>query len=121
VMLVMQNNPITSLRLGDLELRHADMPSEVARMDLNLSLTETEQGMIAVMLYNNELFAATAISSMLEYLNALLRHAVAAPGVALSELFAELDELSAAQSEAQAQEFATASLQQLRELRRREA
>jgi non-ribosomal peptide synthetase component F len=121
VMLVMQNNPTTSLRLDNLELRHADMRSEVARMDLNLSLTETEQGMIAVMLYNDELFAAAAISSMLEHLNAILRRAVASPGVALSELFAELDDLSAAQSEAQVQEFRTASLQQLRGLRRREA
>jgi len=121
VMLVMQNNPTTSLRLDNLELHHADMRSEVARMDLNLSLTETEQGMIAVMLYNDELFAAAAISSMLEHLNAILRRAVASPGVALSELFAELDELSAAQSEAQVQEFRTASLQQLRGLRRREA
>jgi len=121
VMMVMQNNPTTSLRLGDLELRHADMRSEVARMDLNLSLTETEQGMVAVMLYNNELFDAAAIAFMLEHLNALLRRVAASPGAALGELFEELDELGVEQSNAQEQEFREASLQQLRGLRRRKA
>jgi amino acid adenylation domain-containing protein len=121
VTMVMHNNPTASLRLGDLELHHADMRSEVARTELNLSLTETEQGLIAVMLYNNELFDAAAITFMLQNLDALLRRVVAQPNAALSALFEQLDEISVEQGSAQEQEFRNASLQQLRGLRRRKA
>jgi acyl carrier protein len=119
VMMVLQNNPTPSLYLSHLELHYPDTRTETARTDLNLSLTESEQGLTAVLLYNVELFDAIEIVHMVQYLDALIRFVVANPDATLRAVFDHIDALSARHGKVKEQEFWDTGLQQLRGARRK--
>jgi amino acid adenylation domain-containing protein len=89
----MVENPLSEVRLNDLNmtLLEPDGLGTVARYELSLSFTEVEDGLLGMMEYNSDLFAADTIEQMLAHYRLLLEAIVDAP----DSRIAQLDFLSA--------------------------
>jgi amino acid adenylation domain-containing protein len=86
VMFVLQNTPRQTLELPGLTLTPYDWDHVTSRLDLTLSITETEQGLQGVWEYNTDLFDASTISRMSGHFQTLLESIVTNPEQQISEL-----------------------------------
>ncbi|WP_224362170.1 non-ribosomal peptide synthetase [Hyalangium versicolor] len=86
VKFLLQNAPIQSVRLPELELRPIDPDIRTAKYDLTLSVMETEAGLSCLWEYSTDLFEDDTIRRMGEHLSTLLEAAVAHPEQRVSEL-----------------------------------
>ncbi|MBD2494910.1 non-ribosomal peptide synthetase [Nostoc sp. FACHB-280] len=86
VMFVLQNAPMSALKLPGLTLTPEDSSSDSAKFDLTLYVTETDSGLVASLEYNTDLFKESTICRMASHLQTLLAGIVANPQQRLSEL-----------------------------------
>ncbi|ALF53778.1 PscJ [Nostoc piscinale CENA21] len=86
VMFVLQNAPMSALKLPGLTLTPEDSSSDSAKFDLTLYVTETDAGLVASLEYNTDLFKESTICRMASHLQTLLTGIVANPQQRLSEL-----------------------------------
>src|ERR1700730_18253644 len=86
VMFVLQNKSLQTIGLPGLTLSPVEIDSGTAHFDLTLHIADTEQGLIATLAYNNDLFEAATITRMLGHFRNLLEAVVANPERRLSDL-----------------------------------
>jgi amino acid adenylation domain-containing protein/non-ribosomal peptide synthase protein (TIGR01720 family) len=86
VVFVLNNAPRQALELPGLTLTPMEIEGETAKFDLILGLSETDQGLIAKVEYNTDLFDGVTIRRMLKHFQNLLESVVVEPGQRLSEL-----------------------------------
>ena len=86
VMFVLQQDTTEMLELPNLTLNTIEIDSGVAKFDLTLFMTQTEQALRAMFEYNTDLFDSSTIGRMLGHLQTLLEGIAADPDQRLSEL-----------------------------------
>ncbi len=86
VLFVLQNAPMPTLELPGLTLSLLEIENKIARFDLALFLTETEQGILGKWQYNAELFDAATITRMTNHFQTLLNSIVSQPDVQIGNL-----------------------------------
>lgn len=87
VKFILQNAPMHSLALSDLTLTSLNfLESAVAKFDLFLEITDTEQGIVGLLKYNKDLFDASSIARLLNNFETILSQIVVNPAMKLSEL-----------------------------------
>ncbi len=87
VMFVLQNSPMQSLHLGNLQMSPLQIESGVTHFDLVLEFNETLEGELRGQLsYNTDLFESSTITRMVESLLILLAGIVAAPDQQIGQL-----------------------------------
>ncbi|ACC81846.1 condensation domain-containing protein [Nostoc punctiforme] len=86
VLFVLQNAPMPTLELPGLTLSFLEIQNKIARFDLALFLTETEQGILGKLQYNAELFDAATITRMTNHFQTLLNSIVSQPDVQIGNL-----------------------------------
>ncbi|WP_020479985.1 non-ribosomal peptide synthetase [Mastigocladopsis repens] len=86
VLFVLQNAPMPALELPELTLNLLPVDNKIARFDLALFLTETEQGIMGKWQYNADLFDDTTITRMTRHFQTLLNSIVTQPDARLSAL-----------------------------------
>ncbi|MDZ7970833.1 MAG: condensation domain-containing protein, partial [Nostoc sp. DedSLP03] len=86
VMFVLQNAPMSDLKLPGMTLSTLAIESGSAKFDLTLEMAETAQGLFATLEYSTDLFEESTISRMAGHLQSLLQGIVANPQGRLSEL-----------------------------------
>ncbi|NNB85299.1 amino acid adenylation domain-containing protein, partial [Corallococcus exiguus] len=86
VMLVVQNAPVSALRLPELRLRPLEVDSGVARFDLTLQFAEGPDGFIGSLEYNTDLFDASTAGRLAEHFQVLLESALQAPDTRVGRL-----------------------------------
>lgn len=86
VLFVLQNAPMPTLELPGLTLSLLEIENKIARFDLALFLTETEQGILGKWQYNSELFDAATITRMTNNFQTLLNSIVSQPDVRIGNL-----------------------------------
>lgn len=90
VKFILQNAPVPPLELPGLTLSFIDTDRGVAEFDFLLEMTDTEQGLIASLKYNKDLFHANSMVRMLKNFEILLGHIVSQPDTKLHDLKAIL-------------------------------
>ncbi len=85
-MFSLQNTPIAELELPGLVLQPMEQPSQTAKFELLLSLSETREGFSGILEYNTDLFTADTASRMAEHFCLLLADALAHPERRLDQL-----------------------------------
>ncbi|MEH2238954.1 amino acid adenylation domain-containing protein [Nostoc sp.] len=86
VLFVLQNAPMPPLELPGLTLSLLEIEHKVARFDLALFLTETEQGISGKWQYNSDLFNATTITRMTGHFQTLLNSIISQPDTQIGSL-----------------------------------
>lgn len=86
VMLVLQNAPAAAVSLPGLRIAPLALPSDVAKFDLTLSLTEVDGALAAEFEYARDLFDESSIARMSRHWVRLLESIVAEPACALGDL-----------------------------------
>jgi len=86
ILFVLQNVPMPPLELPGLRLNLLEIDNEIARFDLTLFLTETQQGLEGKWQYNADLFEAATIKRMSGQLETLLKNIVAQPDARINTL-----------------------------------
>jgi len=86
VMFVLQNAPMTALRLRGLTVNSLKVDSETAKFDLTLSMVEEVDSLRGIIEYNTDLFDGATIHRMVGHFQTLLESIVADPGQRLSDL-----------------------------------
>ncbi|MFP4099127.1 amino acid adenylation domain-containing protein [Coleofasciculus sp.] len=86
VLFVLQNAPMPPLELPGLTLSLLEVDNEIARFDLVLFLTETDQGIEGKWQYHADLFEAATINRMSDQLETLLKNIVAQPDARINTL-----------------------------------
>ncbi|MHC5933218.1 non-ribosomal peptide synthetase [Nostoc sp.] len=86
VLFVFQNAPMPPLELPGLTLSLLEVENKIARFDLALFITETEQGILGKWQYNSDLFDATTITRMTENFQTLLNSIVSQPDARIGNL-----------------------------------
>ena len=86
VMLAMQNTPRQIPELPGVAVRPLEVDNRMAKFDLTLDLTESEQGLTAELEYSTDLFDRDRVRRLLGHLQTLLKEAVAKPEQRLSRL-----------------------------------
>ncbi|HEU4887121.1 MAG TPA: amino acid adenylation domain-containing protein, partial [Thermoanaerobaculia bacterium] len=79
VMFVLQNAPFSALHLPGLEVTQIELEQRATKVDLTLSLTETEDGLSGVVEYSTDLFDRATIERMVAHYARLLEAIVANP------------------------------------------
>jgi len=79
VLFVLQNVPNSALELPELTLELLEIESKVARFDLALFLTETEQGIEGKWQYNTDLFALDTITDLSKHWQILINNIITQP------------------------------------------
>ncbi|TCP59315.1 amino acid adenylation domain-containing protein [Tumebacillus sp. BK434] len=82
----LQNQSNLQLELPELTLSMVDLQQEVARFDLNLTLTEAGEELYGALEYNTDLFDAATIKRMIGHFEHLLQSILAEPHLQLSRL-----------------------------------
>ncbi len=72
VMFILQNTPMEELALPGVTLNPIELESTMARFDLTLSMTKTEQGLVGKWEYNTDLFEGETIEGMAAHFHNLL-------------------------------------------------
>ncbi len=85
-LLVLQNTPMTALRLPGLTLSAVEVDTGTAKLDLVLNATETGEGLAIHWMFNRDLFDSTRIARLRGHFRALLEAALADPGRTVREL-----------------------------------
>jgi amino acid adenylation domain-containing protein len=86
VMLVLQNAPISELRLPGLTLTPLQLEDSAARDDLFLSIAETEAGLTGELAYNSDLFDRSTIDRLVGHFQTLLSSIVANPDQLIAQI-----------------------------------
>ncbi|NEQ48307.1 MAG: SDR family NAD(P)-dependent oxidoreductase [Leptolyngbya sp. SIOISBB] len=86
VLFVLQNAPMPPLQLPGLRLEPVSIDTEVARFDLALFLTETEDGLLATWRYNRDRFSTAEIEQWSGQFETLLNSATANPDARIQSL-----------------------------------
>jgi len=86
VMFVLQNAPMPPIELSGLKLTLTETDNEVAKFDLMLEMTETDDGLRGLWQYNTDLFDDRLITRMASNFQALLEGIAANSVARLSEL-----------------------------------
>ena len=86
VMFVLQNAPMPPLELPELILNPVMVDSKTAKVDLSLSMTDTQQGLMGNLEYNTDLFEAATIKRMVGHFQTMLESIVVNPDQNLSDL-----------------------------------
>ena len=84
VMFVLQNAPIGDVKLPGVTLSSIQLESTIAKFDLTLSITETDQGLLAEWEYNTDLFDGSTIEQMAGHFQNLLEAIVEDPSEEVS-------------------------------------
>ena len=79
VMFVLQNAPMGDVELPGVTLNPIELESTIAKFDLTLSITETEQGLVGGWEYNTDLFKEQTIERMASHFQNLLEAIVENP------------------------------------------
>ncbi|RUT04337.1 hypothetical protein DSM106972_045650 [Dulcicalothrix desertica PCC 7102] len=93
VLFVLQNAPMPALELPGLTLNVLEVENKIARFDLALFLTETEQGIVGKWKYNADLFDFAIIARMTNHFQTLLNNVVVQPNARINtlEMFTEAE------------------------------
>src|SRR5947207_1430256 len=86
VMLIVQNNPAQGLTLPGLKMTPIATEFGTAKLDLTLTMEETETGLIGSLEYSTDLFNAETITRMLGHFETLLAAIVSDPDQQLHDL-----------------------------------
>ncbi|BAZ54107.1 amino acid adenylation domain protein [Nostoc sp. NIES-4103] len=86
VMFVLQNVPIPTPQLSDISLTFTEGDNASAKFDLTLFMEDREQGLVATLEYNTDLFNADTIHRMLGHFQTLLQAIVNEPDTSIVEL-----------------------------------
>ncbi|MCP4996507.1 MAG: amino acid adenylation domain-containing protein, partial [Gammaproteobacteria bacterium] len=86
VMFVLQNAPNASLNWPDLSLSPVETETAIAKFDLTLSITETDQGLQGTWEYNTDLFEPLTIERMTTHFQQLLSGIVDNPNQTITRL-----------------------------------
>ncbi|BAY48986.1 amino acid adenylation domain protein [Scytonema sp. HK-05] len=86
VLFVLQNASMPALELPGLTLSQLEVENKIARFDLALFLTETEQGIVGKWQYNADLFDDSTIKRMTGHFEMLLNSIVAQPDARINTL-----------------------------------
>lgn len=86
VLFVLQNAPMPPLELPGLTLSLLEIEQKVARFDLALFITETEQGISGKWQYNSDLFDTTTITRMTGHFQTLLNSIISQPDARIGSL-----------------------------------
>ncbi|MBW4564787.1 MAG: amino acid adenylation domain-containing protein [Mojavia pulchra JT2-VF2] len=86
VMFVLQNVPIPNPQLSDISLTFHEGDSGSAKFDLTLFMEDREQGLVATLEYNTDLFKTDTIHRMLGHFQTLLQGIVNKPDTSIAEL-----------------------------------
>ncbi|BAZ54095.1 condensation domain-containing protein [Nostoc sp. NIES-4103] len=86
VKLILENTQTPSLQLSNLTIEPLDFEKKTTQLDLLWEIAETEQGIVAALEYNTDLFYGTTIARMLKHFETVLNQVVAKPTVKLNEL-----------------------------------
>jgi amino acid adenylation domain-containing protein len=86
VMFVLQNVAITTPKLSDVSLTFAEGDNGSAKFDLTLFMEDREQGLVATLEYNTDLFNTDTIHRMLGHFQTLLESVVSKLDTKIAEL-----------------------------------
>ena len=86
VLFVLQNTPLPALELPGLTLSFLEAENKIARFDLALFLTKTEQGILGRWQYNTDIFDAIAITSLTDHFQKLLNSIISRPDTRIGNL-----------------------------------
>jgi amino acid adenylation domain-containing protein len=86
VMIALQPSPSSVTELPGLTARPVEVDCGTAKFELTLSLQDTEQGLLAAVEYNSDLFARDTITRMLGHFQILLESIIANPEQRLDAL-----------------------------------
>jgi amino acid adenylation domain-containing protein len=86
VMLTLQNATPGQVRLSNLDVRPIAFPTEFAKFELNLFLSETAEGLHGELCYDTDLFCAQTIDRLGRSLKILLQALVSAPHQRITEV-----------------------------------
>ncbi|MBF2007876.1 MAG: condensation protein [Chlorogloeopsis fritschii C42_A2020_084] len=90
VKLILENTQSPSLQLADLTIKPLPVEKKKTQLDLLWEIVETEQGIVAALEYNTDLFYSNTIARMLGHFETLLNHVVTKPTAKLNELIENL-------------------------------
>jgi len=86
VKLILQNTPTTALNLTGLAFQNLETETKTATFDLLFDIRDTEHGLMGLLKYSTELFAAKTIARMLKHFETILSQIVDKPSVKINEL-----------------------------------
>jgi non-ribosomal peptide synthetase component F len=86
VMLVVQNNESTSLRLGNLELELEALETNSGKFDLSFVFDENSDGLFLHVEYNTDIFKKDRIERLFDHLETLVDSVSAHPHFAVDQL-----------------------------------
>ncbi|BBD60571.1 condensation domain-containing protein [Nostoc sp. HK-01] len=86
VKLILENTQAPALKLSNLTIKSLAVEKKTTQLDLLWEITETEQGIVAALEYNTDLFYAATIAQMLKHFETLLQQVLAKPTARLNEL-----------------------------------
>ena len=119
IMFSFQNTPAQALELPGLSLSRVGGDKETSVFDLSLYMTETAQGLVGWLRYDTDLFPPAMIGRLLEQFELILRQVVSQPRIRLSALEEILAEADRRQQQSVEKELEEASLQRLKQARRK--
>ncbi|NEO42370.1 MAG: amino acid adenylation domain-containing protein [Moorea sp. SIOASIH] len=85
VLFVLQNIPMGEVEIPGVTLSQLDIESTIAKFDLTLSITETNQGLVGSWEYNTDLFDGSTIERMAGHFQNLLSAIVENPQLSVAE------------------------------------
>jgi amino acid adenylation domain-containing protein/non-ribosomal peptide synthase protein (TIGR01720 family) len=86
VMFNVYNIPLSPFGLSGIEASLLPVGGERSRFDLNLSMLETSEGLVAGLEYNTDLFEGETVERMLRHFERVLEEVVARPDVRVSDV-----------------------------------
>jgi amino acid adenylation domain-containing protein len=119
VVIGLQNLPLTSHTDRDLTFTEFVRPVETTHYDLELTIIQNAEGVLATLTYNADLFEVTTIRRMLTLWQGLLEYLFAHSDRTVKAIFDHLDELDRQQRLSAAVEFRENTRQQLKNVKRR--
>ncbi|MDZ7967874.1 MAG: amino acid adenylation domain-containing protein [Nostoc sp. DedSLP03] len=111
--------PLPPLELSDLTVSLLNPDTGTAKFDLLVNLTDTEQGLIAELEYNTEIFNASSMTRMLGHFETLVRTVVAQPEIKLNALEEVLADADRQQQIAKEKELKETRLQKFKNIKRK--
>ncbi|WP_416671490.1 amino acid adenylation domain-containing protein [Egbenema bharatensis] len=82
----LNNTPVPSLKIGELEMSISKVDSATAQFDLSLDMVEQQEELLGIWEYNSDLFTVDTIRRLTEHFQTLLAGIVANPESCLSDL-----------------------------------
>ncbi|MEH2037880.1 amino acid adenylation domain-containing protein [Nostoc sp.] len=86
VKLIFQNTPTTALNISGLTFHPLEMKTKTATFDLLFDIRDTEHGLIGLLKYSTDLFAAKTITRMLKHFETILSEIVNKPTAKINEI-----------------------------------